>query len=95
MKTANRRYEVTGMQTGRTLRRVLIGKVTPYWSCSEGLHLSKLAVLALRHRLGYPLAWLTLRYEPYWLRLLALWRRRRPDFPSDTPSSNPTRDPRS
>jgi hypothetical protein len=93
MKTCTRRFDVAGMEVGRITRRVLMGKITPYWSCAEGLHLSKLMTLTLRHWFGRPIAWLTLRYEPYWLRLLSLWRRLRArpdrtDNPSETATDN-------
>lgn len=74
MKPCTKRFDVAGMEVGRIARRVLWGKITPYWSCADGLQLSQLLTLAVRHGFGRPIAWLTLRYEPYWMRLLAKWR---------------------
>lgn len=92
MKIRTHRYDIAGMGIGRTARRALLDRMTPYWSCAEGLRLSKLLALALRHWLGRPLAWLTLRYEPCWLRLIARWRRLRARPEGDKSSSAATAD---
>lgn len=85
MKLINKNYDVTGMSSGRMLRQHLFSKVRPLWCFSDELEVKHLVALATRHYLGYPIAYLTTRFNPQWQRTLAAWRRIRPGTAGDKP----------
>ena len=63
------------MTTGRLCRQHVLGRVRPLWYFSIGLKSKHILALAVRHHLGYPIAYLTTRYEPQWRKVLSGWRR--------------------
>ena len=75
MKVSTRNYDVEGMTTGRVLRQHLSSKVRPFWCFSNGLEFNHILALMIRHYFGYPIAYLTTRYEPQWQKVLFQWRR--------------------
>lgn len=78
MKLVRKNYDVEGMSSGRIFGQHLYSKVRPMWCFSDELELKHIVALAARHYLGYPIAYLTTRFNPQWQRLLAGWRRLRP-----------------
>lgn len=63
------------MSVGRLLRHYLGGKVRPLWWFSNGLEFKHIVALGTRHYLGYPIAYLTTRYDRQWRVVLRNWRR--------------------
>ena len=57
------------------MRQHLLSKVRPFWCFSNGLETKHIVALMMRHYLGYPIAYLTTRYEPQWRKVLFQWRR--------------------
>ena len=78
IKLVKKNYDVAGMSSGRVLGQHLYSKVRPLWCFSDGLEVKHIVALAARHYLGYPVAYLTTRFNPQWQRILAGWRRLRP-----------------
>ena len=77
MKLRTKNFDVEGMSSGRVLRQHLLSKVRPFWCFSNGLQMKHILALMTRHYLGYPIAYLTTRYEPQWRKALFRWRRLR------------------
>jgi hypothetical protein len=78
IKLVKNNYDVKDMSCGRVLRQHLFGKVRPLWCFSDELEVKHIVALAARHYMGYPVAYLTTRFNPQWQRVLAGWRRLRP-----------------
>ena len=57
------------------LRQHVLGKTRPLWNFGYELRVTHILALALRHYLGYPIAYLTTRFNSRWQQLLSLWRR--------------------
>lgn len=75
MKITTKNYDVQGMSAGRLLRQYLSGKLRPLWGFDHGLKFTHVMALMARHYLGYPMAYLSTRFEPQWRKLLLKWRR--------------------
>ena len=78
MKLTDRHRDAAGMSTGRMLRQHVGGRLRPLGCFSHGLEVKHILALAVRQYLGYPIAYLTIRYNRQWQRALAAWRRFRP-----------------
>lgn len=75
MKVRTKNFDVEGMSSGRLFRQHLFSKMRPFWCFSDGLETKHIVALMTRHYLGYPIAYLTTRYEPQWRKALFQWRR--------------------
>lgn len=75
MKLRTKNYDAAGMTVGRVLRQHVLGKTRPLWNFGYELRVNHILALALRHYLGYPIAYLTTRFHPQWQRVLSQWRR--------------------
>ena len=75
VKLRTKNHDVQGMSVARLLRRYLGGRVRPLWSFGGGLELRHILSLSTRHYLGYPIAYLTTRYNRQWQLVLRNWRR--------------------
>jgi len=85
MKLVKRNHDVEGMSCVRLLGQHLYSKGRPLWCFSDGLEAKHIAALAARHYLGYPVAYLTTRFNPQWQKILAGWRRLRPEPAENRP----------
>ncbi len=74
MRLRTDNYDLQGMSVGRLFRQYLSGKMRPLWGFANGLKLTHLVALMMRHYLGYPMAYLSTRFEPQWRRMLRKWR---------------------
>ena len=77
MKLLNRNFDTGGMSSGRMLRQQLLSKARPQWCFSYDLDLKHVLALVVRQYLGYPIAYLTLRYNRQWQKSLNGWRQLR------------------
>ena len=75
MKVNTRNFDVKGMSVDRLFRQYLGGKLRPLCWFSNGLQFKHILALGIRHYLGYPIAYLTTRYQRQWQVLLRNWRR--------------------
>lgn len=78
VKLINRYYDAGGMSSGRMLRQQIYSKLRPLWCFSDELKVKHILALAVRQYLGYPITYLTLRFNPQWQKALNGWRRLRP-----------------
>lgn len=75
MKASTKNFDVQGMTAGRVFRQYLSGKLRPLWGFNHGLKFTHIVSLMTRHYLGYPMAYLSTRFEPQWRKVLLKWRR--------------------
>ena len=71
-KVVRKDWSMTGMETGRMLKQYLIWKTFQIGWIAEGPGWMKLFELSVRHRIGYWIGYLSLRYERQWSRLRPL-----------------------
>lgn len=77
MKVVKRNHDIAGLEITRIAWRNLIVKLIPLWPLREYPGAGPLATLLTRHYLGYPIAFVTEKYQHHWIILLNLWRRTR------------------
>lgn len=74
MKLRTNNYDVTGMTAGRLLRQYLSGKMRPFGDFCQNVRFTHVIALCARHYFGYPMAYLSTRFEPQWRKVLFRWR---------------------
>ena len=62
-------YQIGGMSHGRILRGYVRTRVIRFGNFGDGVGTANMTKLALLHWLGYPLSYLSLRFEPHYIRL--------------------------
>jgi len=74
MKTVKQNFDLQGLEVRRITRRSIAIKLVPIWAAKENPGLVPLLDLLIRHYLGYPIAFITEKYQRHWFKLLSLWR---------------------
>ena len=90
MKTVKENFDLEGVEIMRVSRRNLTFKLVPLCTLRGCPGAAPLINLLLRHHLGYPIAYVTERYQRHWIRVLTTWRRcinkfRKPQNPVEKP----------
>lgn len=75
MKTAKQNFDLQGLEAQRITRQNIVIKFVPIWVTKETPGVAPLLDLLIRHHLGYPIAFITEKYQKHWFKLLTLWRR--------------------
>ena len=70
-------HDVSGMEIGRIGRQYMLWKLLPLWSIGDEPGWGYIFNLSLRHKLGYPISYLTERFSGPWMKLLTGYRRTR------------------
>ena len=68
-KVTTKNYQISGMEHGRIMRGYMRTRVIRFGNFGDGVGAGNMLKLAVLHRLGYPIAYLSLRFEPYYIRL--------------------------
>jgi len=68
-KTTTRNFQIRGMEQGRIMRGYARTRIIRFGNFGDGVGVGNMAKLALLHWAGYPVSWLSLRFEPLYIRL--------------------------
>ncbi len=68
-KTTTGNFQISGMEQGRIMRGYMRTRMIRFGNFGDGVGAGNMLKLALLHWVGYPIAWLSLRFEPFYIRL--------------------------
>lgn len=68
-KVTTDNYQISGMEHGRVIRGYVRTRIIRFGNFGDGVGAGNMTKLAVLHKFGYPVAWLSLRFEPHYIRL--------------------------
>ncbi len=68
-KTTTANYQIAGMEQSRIVRGYVRTRIIRFGNFGDGVGTANMVKLTVLHKVGYPIAYLSLRFEPFYIRL--------------------------